>query len=580
MYVLGVSAFYHDSAACLVKNGAVVAAAQEERFTRKKHDNGFPHHAITYCLKEAGIAPSDVHHIAFYEKPYTKFERLLYQFIETYPRSLGTFVETLPVWLSERLALASFFTDMGFKAKIYYPSHHLSHASASFFASPFEEAAILTMDGVGEWATTSVGHGKGDSITLANEIHFPHSLGLLYSALTAYLGFSVNNSEYKVMGLAPYGKNRYAAQFDKLIKIFPDGSFALNMDYFAYPSEQKMFTPKMEQLFGHPARKPESPVAPFHMDVAASLQAKTEEVVIGLCTHAYNLKKTDDLCLGGGVALNSVANGKILARTPFKRIFIQPAAGDAGSAMGAALYVSRAVLKQKIPYRLDSAYLGPSFSNQEIADFLTEKKIVHTRIASPKAMAQRVGSLIHEGKVVGFFHGRMEWGPRALGARSILANPCDPKIKDVLNEKVKHREHFRPFAPVIPVEDVKGWFDCDSPVPEAADYMLMVYPIKKEKRKRIPGVTHVDGSGRLQVIRKGQNDLYYQTIREFEKKSGVPILINTSFNIRGEPIVCTPADAYRCMMGTGIDYVVIEQFLVARKDNLRDAWDSEALAMD
>ncbi len=580
MNILGVSAFYHDSAACLIKDGNVIAAAQEERFSRKKHDNGFPKNAIQYCLEEAKLSPREITHIGFYEKPYVKFERLLYQFIETYPQSLSTFVDTMPVWLSERLALPDYFSDQGFKCPVYYLDHHLSHAAASFFSSPFQEAAILIMDGVGEWATTSTGIGNGNKIEMRKEIHFPHSLGLLYSAITAYLGFSVNNSEYKVMGMAPYGKPRYAKEFDTLLHVNSDTSFSLNMDYFAYHYKKSMTSKKMESLFAQPARKPESELTPFHMDIAASLQAKTEEVIMRLCNELWNETHMSNLCLGGGVALNSVANGKILQKTKFKRLFIQPAAGDAGSAMGAALYVHRSILQQPSRYQMNTAFLGPGFDEQSIQRFLTQHAIAHEHFFSHEKIAERVAELVYDGKVVGFFQGRMEWGPRALGARSILANPCDPHIKDILNQKVKHREHFRPFAPVIPIEDVHEWFECDDPLPEAADYMLMVYPIKKEKRKKIPGVTHVDGSGRLQVIRKEQHPAYYHVIRSFQKWSGVPILINTSFNIRGEPIVCTPQDAYRCMSGTGIDYLAMERFLIAREANPKDWWDSESIAKD
>lgn len=579
MYVLGVSSFYHDSAACLLKDGKVVGAAQEERFSRTKHDSGFPYQAIEYCLKEANISPKQIDRVGFYEKPYVKFERLLYQFIETFPFSLPTFTETMPVWLNERLNIPTHFNEMKINAPVSYINHHLSHASATFFPSPFDDAAILSMDGVGEWATTSMGIGKQNNIELLKEIHFPHSIGLLYSAITAYLGFSVNNSEYKVMGLAPYGKPRFEKEFNQLITVNPDSSFSMNMKYFAYHYKKKMISPAFEELFGAPTREKESKITQFHMDVAASLQQKTEEIVFGLCNELWNETHAENLCLGGGVALNSVANGKILSRTKFKRIFIQPAAGDAGSAMGVALFISKKILKEKTKYHLENAYLGPHYSDAEIVSFLEKNNINYEKI-KPEEVPYQVAKKIYDNKVVGFFHGRMEWGPRSLGARSILANPCDKNIKSVLNEKVKHREHFRPFAPVIPYEDVKEWFICDDPIPEPADYMLMVYPIRKEKQKHIPGVTHVDGSGRLQVIRKKQNDIYYQTIREFEKLSGVPILINTSFNIRGEPIVCTPADAYRCMSGTGIDYLSIGSFLITRAENNKDWWDSEVLAID
>lgn len=580
MYVLGISAFYHDAAACLLKDGVIVAAAQQERFSRKKHDPGFPKEAIEYCLKEAGITAKEIGAVAFYEKPYLKFERLLFQFVDTFPHSLHAFVDSIPDWLTERLLIPTYFEDMKITAPIYYLEHHLSHAAASYLASPFEKAAILTVDGVGEWATTTMGVGNGNAITLKKEIRFPHSLGLLYSAITAYLGFRVNDSEYKVMGLAPYGKPIYKKQLDELMSLNPDGSFTMNMDYFAFHYSKKMNSQKLEKLFGQPTRIKETEITQFHMDVAASLQVKTEEVLFHLLNQLHAETKMENVCLGGGVALNSVSNGKILSNTKFKRVFIQPAAGDAGSAMGAALYVHHTLAPTAPRRPLTSAFLGPQFSDDEIQAFLDAKGIVYTRFATDKELSKKVAKLLYENNVIGWHHGRMEWGPRALGARSILSNPCNPEMQDILNLKVKHREKFRPFAPVIPLEDVPDWFDCDKPVPEPADYMLMVYPIKKAKRKLIPAVTHVDGSGRLQVIRKTQHPLYYATIKEFEKLSKVPILINTSFNIRGEPIVCTPEHAYRCMMGTGIDYLSVGHFLVKRSDNLRDAWDSEKIAKD
>ncbi len=580
MDVLGVSAFYHDSSASLLRNGEVIAAAQEERFTRKKHDLGFPKNAIDYCLKEGGIEINDLHCIAFYEKPYLKFERLLFQFIETFPRSIGAFVDSMPIWLTERLVLPSFFKKLGYNGKIYFLEHHLSHAASSFLCSPFDEAAILTVDGVGEWATTTLGYGKGNEIKILKEIHFPHSLGLLYSAITAYLGFKVNNSEYKVMGLAPYGKPVFMDEFDKLVKVFKDGSFELDMDFFAYHYKKRMMSKKMEDLFGKPARKYGSELTEFHKNVAASLQKKTEEVLFGLLNNLFKETGCRNLCFSGGVALNSVANGKILSNTKFEDFFVQPAAGDAGTSMGAALYVYNSLLGNPRNFVLKSAFLGPKFSNKEIKGFLDRKRVNYSEFSSDKELTRKTAELIFNERVVGWFQGRMEWGPRALGARSILANPCNPKMKDIMNLKVKHREEFRPFAPVITYENAKDWFECDNPIPNPAYYMLVVYPIKKTKRKKIPAVTHVDGSGRLQIIKREQNKLYYDTIKEFEKLSGVPILINTSFNIRGEPIVCTPSDAYRCMMGTGIDFLVMGKYLIEREKNPKDMWDSEKLVKE
>ena len=580
MNVLGITAFYHDSAACVMRDGKVTAAAQLERFSRKKHDQGFPTQAIEWCLKESGITIDQVDAIGFYEKPYLKFERLLFQFIETFPASWGAFTETIPSWFSEKLTVGKRIEDLGYNGKVYYLEHHLSHAAASFLCSPFDEAAIFTIDGVGEWATATTGTGKGNQIELLNEIRFPHSLGLLYSTITAYLGFSVNNSEYKVMGLAPYGSPRFKKEFDQIIQCHEDGSFSLDMKYFSYHQKMRMPSPALEELLGQPSRKKEDPVTSFHQDVAASLQLKTEEALFNALNALHRETKSENLCLAGGVALNSVANGKILSNTPFKRLFIQPAAGDAGSAMGAALYVTNSILGKKRSYVLDSAFLGPSYSNEEIRKFLVQNNIQFSEFKNDSEIAKKTAKWISENRVVGWFQGRMEWGPRALGSRSILSNACNPDMKEILNLKVKHREAFRPFAPAIPFENVSEWFETDNPLPEASDYMLMVYPIRKEKRKKIPAVTHVDGSGRLQVIRKKQHPLYYNVIKEFEKISGVPIVINTSFNIRGEPIVCTPQDAYRCMMGTGIDSLVMGNYCIDREKNPKDIWDSESIATD
>ncbi len=580
MNILGLSAYYHDSSACLLKDGILVAAAQEERFSRKKHDFGFPKQAISYCLKEGNLTIKDIDAVAFYEKPFLKFERLLFQFVETFPYSYGVFVETLPTWLSEKLLVKNEIQKLGFKGKTFFLEHHLSHASSSYLCSPFKQAAILTVDGVGEYATTTFSVGKENEIKMLKEIQFPHSLGLLYSAITAYLGFSVNNSEYKVMGLAPLGKPIFMNEFEKLIQTFEDGSFKLNMEYFSYTHKKRMPSKKLEELFGQKTRTKEAELKQFHKDVAASLQSKTEEVLFNLLNALFKETKSTNLCLAGGVALNSVANGKILSNTPFKRIFIQSAAGDAGGSIGAALYVNNSLMKKPSTYVFNSAFLGPSFSSKQVEEFLKQKKINYSVFNSQQEIAKKTAQLIKENFVVGWFQGRMEWGPRALGARSILSNPCNPKMKDILNSKVKHREQFRPFAPVVLFEEATKWFECDLPIPEPADYMLMIYPIKKEKQKFIPAVTHVDGSGRLQIIKKEQHPLYYQTIKEFQKLTKVPILINTSFNIRGEPIVCTPENAYNCMMGTGIDCLVIENFLIQRKNNLKDEWDSEKLAID
>lgn len=580
MNILGISAFYHDSSACLLRDGNIVTAVQQERFSRKKNDLSFPYGAIEHCLHEGKISMDDIDLVVFYEKPYLKFERLLFQFIETFPKSLFTFIKSMPSWLSEKLLVSKFIKDLGYKGKIYYLEHHLSHAASSYLCSGFDNAAILTIDGVGEWATTTFAKGDGNDLKIMKEIHFPHSIGLLYSTFTAYLGFRVNNSEYKVMGLAPYGKPVYKNLFDKIVKLYDDGSFALDMSYFTYHYKMKMPSAKLEKEFGMPTRKSEDKLLQFHKDVAASLQYKTEEILMHLLNNLYKETKSDNLCLAGGSALNSVANGKILSKTKFKKIFIQPASGDAGTSIGAALYAYNVILGNKKKYNLKSAFLGPGYSDAEIKKFLDKNSIKHSEFKSEKELVKKIAKLIYENNVIGWFQGKMEWGPRALGSRSILSNSCNPDMQNILNLKVKHREKFRPFAPVILFEKVHEWFESDDPVPEPADYMLMVYPIKKAKRKLIPAVTHVDGSGRLQVIRKHQQPLYYGVIKEFENLSGVPILINTSFNIRGEPIVCTPKHAYKCMMGTGIDYLSMGKYLIKREDNPKDMWDSEKYAKD
>ena len=580
MYILGISCYYHDAAACLVKDGIIIAAAEEERFTRKKHDASFPIHAIRYCLQEAGITPQQLDHVAFYEKPLLKFDRILHQHLQCFPRSYWSFFKALPPLINEKLRIGKKIKkELGFKKDIVYAEHHMSHAASTFLVSPFKKAAILTVDGVGEWATTTFGVGEGSHITLLKEIRFPHSLGLLYSTITAYLGFSVNNSEYKVMGLSPYGKPTYYDQFMQLIDVKDDGSYALDMSYFLFHHAMRMPSPKLIQLLG-PARDPEGLLDQRHKDIAASLQKVTEDVLFSMLRALHKETKLPNVCLAGGVALNSVANGKILRETPFKKIFIQPAAGDAGGAVGVALYTSTAVAGFSRNYVWHTNYLGPGYSDREIRDYLEKAHIVYVPFVDDSDLVSSTAQLLYKNHVVGWFQGRMEWGPRALGARSILSNACNPEMQDILNLKVKHREKFRPFAPVVCEDDASTYFDCDVPVPLPTDYMLMVYPVKKQWHTKIPAVTHVDGSGRLQTIRREQNSLYYDVIKAFGKLSHIPILINTSFNIRGEPIVCTPHDAYRCMMGTGIDYLVIGNYLVKRDDNPRDMWDSESIAKD
>ena len=585
-YILGISCYYHDASAALLKDGKIVAAAEEERFTRKKHDTSFPINAIKYCLESEKITIDDIKYIGFYEKPFLKFERLLSQCLETFPKSYKVFLGSMPSWLNEKLrVVGKIKKDLKYKGDVLFVDHHMAHAASCFLVSPFEKAAILTVDGVGEWTTTAYGFGQGNEIELKKEIKFPHSLGLLYSTITAYLGFSVNNSEYRVMGLASYGNmdsktNPFYKKMKKVIAIKEDGSFRLDMSYFKYAYTDRMPSKKMCALLGGPIRKPKDKLTQKHKEIAAALQIITEETLTKILMHLYKETNCDNLVMAGGVALNSVYNGKILKKTPFKKLWIQPAAGDGGTSLGVAMYVYNTILGNKRNYVQEHAFLGPSFSREEIKKFLDENKIKYSEFSNEKELVKKTAEMIYENQVIGWFQGKMEWGPRALGSRSILANPCNPDAKELLNTKVKHREIFRPFAPVVCEDDALEYFDCDKPIPEPTDFMLMVYPIFKKWRKKIPSVTHVDGSGRLQTIRRKQNALYYEVIKEFGKLAEIPILINTSFNIRGEPIVCTPYDAYKCMMGTGIDCIIMGMFLVKRDDNPKDMWDSEKYAKD
>lgn len=586
MYILGISCYYHDASAALIKDGSVVAAAQEERFTRQKHDTAFPINSINYCLKSQGITIDDISYIGFYEKPLIKFERILFQHLEMFPKSLKTFLGSIPSLLNEKLRLMrTIRKKLGYKKDVLFIEHHLAHAAGSFLMSPFKKAAILTVDGVGEWTTTAYGLGEGNNITLMKELKFPHSLGLLYSTITAYLGFSVNNSEYKVMGLSPYGtmdpkKNAYYPKLRKIIDLKEDGSFRLDMSYFAYHYSDRMPGRKLCELLGGPAREPESELTERHKDIAAALQLVYEEILFKMLDHLYTEAKCENLVLGGGCALNSVANGKILSSTPFRHFWCQPDPGDGGTSIGAALYIYNTILGKKRNFVLKDAYLGPSFSTEEIRRFLERNRIKYTTFKDGSELIRKTAKLLMEDTVVGWFSGRMEWGPRALGSRSILSNATNPMMKEILNLKVKHREKFRPFAPAVCRDDAPKYFECDKPIPEPSDFMLVVYPVRKDFRKKIPSVVHVDGTGRLQTIARDQNPPYYDLIKEFGRLSGIPILINTSFNIRGEPIVCTPLDAYRCMMGTGIDCLVMDKFLVKRDDNPQDNWDSGKSAID
>ncbi len=585
MYILGISCYYHDSSASLIRDGVIVAAAQEERFSRVKHDSNFPIKAIEFCLQSQGINIAEIDYVGFYEKPMLKLERVLFQHLEMFPFSLKTFLGTMPSWIIERLRVIRSLRKMGYKKSVLFIEHHLAHAASSYLLSPFNSAAIVTADGVGEWTTTSYGFGKGNDITLLKELRFPHSLGLLYSTITAYLGFSVNNSEYKVMGLSAYGqmntkKNLYYQKLMRVMDLKEDGSFRLDMSYFTYHYSDRMPSKKLCDLLGGPVKKPNEEMTKKYEDIAAAVQLVTEEVLTRILKHVKNETRLDNLVLAGGVALNSVYNGKLLKRTGFKRIWIHPDPGDGGTSIGVASYIYHTLLGNKRRFILENPYLGPSFSDKQIKDFLNKNKVKYSTYRDNNRLLKEVSQLIYQNNVVGWFQGGMEWGPRALGARSILSNPCNPKMQEILNLKVKHREKFRPFAPVVTEEDANKYFDTDLPVPEPTDYMLMVYPVKKEWRTKIPAVTHVDGSGRLQTVQKKQNPLYYNLIKEFGRLSGVPILINTSFNIRGEPIVCTPYDAYKCMMGTGIDYLTMGKYLIKRNENLRDKWDSEKYAKD
>lgn len=564
MKILGISCFYHDAAACLLKDGKIIAAAAEERFSRQKHDNDFPKNAIDYCLRALNIAANELDLVVFYEKPVTKFERILYQHLEHFPKSRKTFVDTIGSWYGRKLQIKKLLRDeFHYLGKVYFVKHHLSHAASAYYLSNFDEATIVTADGVGEWATTTMGRAEGKRISLDREIRFPHSLGLLYSAITAYLGFKVNNDEYKVMGLAAYGDPKpFAPIFKKLLKTYKDGSFSLNMRYFNFTWSERMVGEEMEELFGFKVRKHDDPVEKHHEDAAAALQKAFEGAMFNLLEAAYKKYKIKNLCLAGGVTLNSVFNGKILQNTPYKNVFIPPDPGDGGGAMGAALYAHNLFSKdKKNRYEKFSPYLGPGYSNLEIENVLKKYKLKYEYFKSEKRLIDKVSDLIIEEQIIGWFQGRMEWGPRALGARSILASAAREEMKDIINARVKHREMFRPFAPVILEERVHDYFVADRKVPPSAKYMLMVYPFKERGKKKVPAVVHVDGSGRLQTIARKDNPLYYDLVATYGQKTGTPIILNTSFN-RREPIVCTPEDAVKTFLSSDIDYLVAGSYLV------------------
>lgn len=592
--ILGLSAYYHDSAAALIVDGEIVAAAQEERFTRRKHDAAFPTRAVDYCLREGGLIPEELDYVVFYEKPLLKFDRLLETYLAFAPKGLSSFMMAMPQWLKTKLHLPrEIRKSLGgrYRRRIAFTRHHESHAASAFYPSPFEEAAILTMDGVGEWDCATIGRGRGNRVELLRTLEFPHSLGLLYSAFTYFCGFKVNSGEYKLMGLAPYGEPRYVQLIkDKLVDVRSDGSFRLDLRYFNYCQGLTMTSPEFDQLFGGPLRDSESPITQREMDLAASIQKVTEEIVVGMARTARELTGARKLCLAGGVALNCVANGVLLRAGIFDDVWIPAAAGDAGGALGAALFTHYHLLdRPRQPQAGDSlkgALLGPRFSDDEIQNLLTARHAPYQHYANETTLLHRVASALKEGKVVGWFHGRMEFGPRALGSRSILGDARNPGMQSQMNLRIKHRESFRPFAPSVLAEDAERWFELDRESP----YMLLVAPVKETERlplspeqvdaqrdpdllKRvnvprstIPAVTHVDLSARIQTVTEARNGRFYRLIREFKRQTGCGAVINTSFNIRGEPIVCTPEDAYRCFLACDLDLLVLENYVLEKAE--------------
>ena len=566
MYNLGISCYYHDSAAALLKDGHVIAAVEEERFSRKKFDDDFPHKAIQWCLDEVGITPDQINSVAFYDKPVLKFERLLDNYIAVAPRGLYSFLDVIPKWIHKRLWIKNDIKNSlkGFHGDIIFPEHHLSHAAYSYFTSPFEESAILTTDGVGEWSTTSIGVGEKHSVKLLQDIRWPHSLGLFYSAFTYFLGFQVNEGEYKLMGLASFGKPKYYDLIlENLIDVKNDGSIHLNMEYFAFTYDKVMTNSKFSELFGIKRRNENEDTKQIHFDIGASAQKVLEDILLKMVEHVYKKTKSKNLCLGGGVALNGVANYRILKESSFENVHIPPSPGDAGSAVGCAQYLyfsqknQRRVIQETTKTIIENVYVGPSYSRQEIKQFLDTKNIKYDEL-DENTTIETCAKLISEGNVVGWYQGKMEWGPRALGNRSILADPRRKEMKDILNEKIKHRESFRPFAPSILEEHCSDYFDIDVPSP----YMLMVAPVKKPDK--IPAVTHVDGTGRVQTVSKSSNPIYYKLISRFHELTGIPVIINTSMNVKGEPIVNTPEQAYNMLTKTEMDYLFMKNFMVKR----------------
>lgn len=588
--ILGISAFYHDSAAALVMDGKVVAAAQEERFTRRKHDAGFPSHAIDYCLRESGRRIEDIDHVVFYEKPLLKFERLLETYLATAPAGFRSFLKAMPVWFHQKLHLPREM-NRGLRGRYrhayVYTEHHESHAASAFYPSPFDEAAILTVDGVGEWATASLGHGSGHRISLTHELQFPHSLGLLYSAFTYYCGFKVNSGEYKLMGLAPYGRPVFAELIlDQMMDLRDDGSFRLDQSYFNYCQGLTMTSRKFHRLFGGPPRVPDSPLTERDLDVAASVQKVTEIIMLKMAAHLHAITGSRNLCLAGGVALNCVSNGRLLRESPFENIWIQPAAGDAGGALGAALFVWHQLLENgRTPPRPDGQHaslLGPAYSREDAEPVLREQGAVYHRFDHEDQLCEETAALIGEGKVVGWMQGRMEYGPRGLGSRSILGDARNPEMQSVMNLKIKFRESFRPFAPIVLRHRASEYFQLDPE--EESPYMLLVAPVRDDKRTAappspragldrmrevrsiVPAVTHVDHSARIQTVDRERHPRLHRLLEAFERRTGCPVMINSSFNIRGEPMVCTPAEAYRCFMATGMDALVIDTLLLRKEE--------------
>ncbi len=565
MYILGISCYYHDSGVALIHDGELIAAAEEERFNRIKHDSDFPSLAIDYCLKTAGITIDQVDHIVFYEKPLVKFNRILESILGTWPLSYKAWLKAIPLWMGQRLRIGTEIQKkLGIDHEILYCQHHLSHAASAFLVSPYEEAAIITVDGVGEWTTTAWGVGKGTSIDMRKEMRFPHSVGLLFSAITAYLGFRVNDAEWKVMGLAPYGRPTYVDKFREIVDIKDDGSIRLNLDYFAHThSTTRTISDKWAELFGRPQRPRETELDDFHRDIAHSGQKVVEDIMVKMASHVHRETGLDKICIAGGVGLNCVANWRIFKESGFKEIFIQPAAGDSGGALGAAYYVYNTVLKKPRSFTMQHALWGPSFTDEQIKAALDEVDAKYDMAEDEADLLSKTAQMLVDGQVVGWFQGRLEFGPRALGSRSLLADPRSTKMKDVINAKVKFREAFRPFAPAILREKAHEYFE----MPEGMDapYMLLVPKVREEKRSVIPAVTHEDGTGRVQTVTEEHNPLYYRLIKKFGEMTGVPVLINTSFNVRGEPIVCTPLDAYNTFLNTGIDVIVIGNYIVTHK---------------